>query len=305
MRVFVLAALAAVVLAGCASTKVVQRNGCWVRRTERMLGGVKEEIGPCMREQPKWVEDRLTRLVQECVAQADYRWQVAALDAWNKKQPLPPQEPQEKLLEACMSKGAAGMIAENEGLKSRLDEVTTDRDSLRLESEGAQAKLRTSEERLIGYLGEAAKKPAGTAVANASSTSDGKATNESGASLRSDAGSSAQPVGAPAPPNDPPVRPISAPRPIAPDPGSSSAAAAPVPAPGAPLPDRKARSTPAAPGVQPPSDATGPQPVTSAKRPSRGRRAAGATPATRAEPEPISCGRPADAPCTPGGAPSP
>ena len=76
--------LLAVVAGGCTTVKLEQREGCWVRQTSRWPSQVKEELGPCEREKPAWSEDRLTRLVQECMVQADYRWKTRALAAWNK-----------------------------------------------------------------------------------------------------------------------------------------------------------------------------------------------------------------------------
>ena len=92
MRIARVEVLAGVVLGGCTSVKMVQRDGCWVRQTKRTFGGTKEDLGPCARAQPRWVDDRLTRLVQECIAQSDYRWQVRAIEAWNRREPMPKAE---------------------------------------------------------------------------------------------------------------------------------------------------------------------------------------------------------------------
>ncbi|HET9452050.1 MAG TPA: hypothetical protein VFO83_14265, partial [Aggregicoccus sp.] len=87
---------------GCSSTKVLQRDGCWVRETKRFPGQLKEEVGPCARPAPAWSEDRLTRLVQECVAQDDHRWQARALAAWGRGEPAPERAPDQQVLESCM-----------------------------------------------------------------------------------------------------------------------------------------------------------------------------------------------------------
>lgn len=169
----------AVLVGGCTSVRVVQRDGCWVRQTEKWPKRVLEEVGPCARQAPAWAEDRLTRLVQECVAQADYRWQNRALAAWNRGEPLPPQESEENILQACMSEASSTMLTENEALKARVGELASDREVLRADLEKDHQHLRASHDRLTDALGEAAKKPAGSAVATATSTSDGSATTRS------------------------------------------------------------------------------------------------------------------------------
>ncbi len=209
---------------GCTSVKVVQRDGCWVRQTERKLGGLQEEVGPCRRPEPKWVEDRLTRLVQECIAQADYRWQGRALAAWNRREPLPPEPRREALLKDCMDEAAAGIVSENETLKKRLVEIAGDRDALRALSDKDREELRASAEQLAEYLGEAAKKPAGTAFATAPSKSDGTAQTENGSRSETTSGPQ-QPSPAPVVPADA-ARPAASPAPAA---GSPQPSAAPAP----------------------------------------------------------------------------
>jgi hypothetical protein len=186
MRRILLAVALAVAASACTSVKLVQRDGCWIKQTEkRPFKRVREEIGPCARPQPAWVQDQLTRLVQECVAQADYRWQVRALEAWSKAKPYPAQPPQEEILRTCMEEARVGLVAENDDLKRRVVELSSDRNALRTESAQDRAQLRASHERLAEWLGQAAQKPAGTATATASATSDGVATNENGATLAS------------------------------------------------------------------------------------------------------------------------
>src|SRR5512141_1464944 len=111
--------LLAGVLGGCTTVKLTQRDGCWVRETHRTLRGTQEDVGPCVRPQPRWSEDRLTRLVQECVAQADYRWQVRALAAWNRREAMPAQDTQETVIKTCMNESAAGVVTRNETLQER------------------------------------------------------------------------------------------------------------------------------------------------------------------------------------------
>jgi hypothetical protein len=197
----VLGAIAvAALLGGCTSVKMVQRDGCWIKRTEKIFGRVQEEIGPCGRATPNWVQDRYTRVVQECVVQADHLWQGRAVDAWSKGLPYPAQQSHEEILRTCLKEADVGLANENDRLKERLGEVATDRDALRLESEQGRGHLResydkladhlrTSHERIADHLGEAAKRPAGTAHATANASSDGKATTENGTTLSADSGS--------------------------------------------------------------------------------------------------------------------
>ncbi|HWT86590.1 MAG TPA: hypothetical protein VN177_12500, partial [Myxococcales bacterium] len=84
-------------LLACTSVKMVQREGCWVKQTERTLGGSTEELGFCAKARPQWAEDRLARLVQECMAQADYRWENRALAAWTRNEPIPPPDSDEQI----------------------------------------------------------------------------------------------------------------------------------------------------------------------------------------------------------------
>lgn len=183
MRVAGVVLLAAMV-GGCTSVRVLQREGCWVRRTEQWPVNLTEELGPCAKPAPVWSKDRLTRLVQECMAQADHRWQNRALEAWNRWEPLPEPEEEERVREACMSEASYTLLMENEALEKRLAEVNTDRDALRARAERNDAHLRASSDRLTTALGEAARKPPGTAMATATSTSDGSATTQSDSSAR-------------------------------------------------------------------------------------------------------------------------
>ncbi len=173
------AMLLAVLVGGCTSVRMVQRDGCWVRQTEKWPKRVTEELGPCSRPTPAWADDRLTRLVQECVAQADYRWQNQAVAAWSRGEPLPPQESEENMLQTCMNEASGTMLTENEALKARVGELVYDRDLLRVDVEKDRDHLRSSHDKLTDALGEAAKKPAPAAVATATSTSDGTATTQS------------------------------------------------------------------------------------------------------------------------------
>lgn len=184
-------ALIAIVLAasigGCTSVKMVQRDGCWVRRTEKVFGQVREELGPCVRTASPWSEDRQTRLVQECVAREDYRWQMRALQAWNRGQTMPDGEA--NVLASCASDAAQVSFAENDALKNRLEaanerlsgtkerltDVAADRDALRKRSELERDRMYASHQKLAEALAEAAKKPSAPAVATATASSDGRA----------------------------------------------------------------------------------------------------------------------------------
>lgn len=179
-------------IAGCTSVKLAQRDGCWVRRSERWLAGSKEEVGPCAPPAPQWSDDRLTRLVQECVARADYRWQARALDAWNRGDKLPEHASEETVLKQCLGEPTRAVLVENDGLRKRLSELSSDRESARTAEEAARSEQRDAQQRLVGsyekmtekmtdYLGSAANKaqaPA-TATATASSDSEGAARTES------------------------------------------------------------------------------------------------------------------------------
>jgi hypothetical protein len=217
-------AVLAMALGGCTASKMEQRNGCWVRQVKSFPSTVKEEIGPCARPTPVWSEDRLTRLVQECVMHADYRWQSSALVAWNRGAPLPEREPEEKVLGACMARAETVLNAEKGAVEQRLSEVSQERDALkaRMEQERAehqaslektraqheawlqqaraqhdasmersQNQMHESNNRLTEVLGEAAKKPAPNAVATATatSTSEGKANTQSDSLARGDSAS--------------------------------------------------------------------------------------------------------------------
>ncbi|NMO14554.1 hypothetical protein HPC49_02240 [Pyxidicoccus fallax] len=209
---------------GCTASRMEQRNGCWVRQVRSFPSSVKEEIGPCARPTPVWSEDRLTRLVQECVMHADYRWQSSALVAWNRGDTLPEREPEEKVLTACMARAETVLNAEKGAVEQRLSEVSQERDLLKAnlekEREAYQAsidkvrakhdasleqaraqhdehmarardQMHESNGRLTEVLGEAAKKPAPAAIATAtsSSTSEGKANTQSDSLARGDSAS--------------------------------------------------------------------------------------------------------------------
>ncbi|BDG05441.1 hypothetical protein [Anaeromyxobacter oryzae] len=186
-----IALIALAVTTACSTVKLVQRDGCWVRRTERP-GSVKEELGPCQRPEPKWADDRVTRIVQECVSQADWRWQTQALAAWSRGEPVPERAPADVLLKACLDESALSTLAHDaqlqaraeaakdrlEDARSRLDEVKADRAALAARSDEDRSRMFQAFDRIAGDLGEAAKKPlppaTATATATTSATSDGK-----------------------------------------------------------------------------------------------------------------------------------
>jgi hypothetical protein len=136
-----------VAVGGCTSVKMVQRDGCWVRRTER-LGTVKEDLGPCAAPTIPWVDDRLTRLVQECVARADQRWHSRALAAWSRGEKLPESGSEEAVLKECMAEPARAIMAENATLKERVADVTGERDTLKKRADDEHARAEAEREKL-------------------------------------------------------------------------------------------------------------------------------------------------------------
>jgi hypothetical protein len=165
--------------AGCTSVKLVQRDGCWVKRTEQWPKRVQEELGPCAREQRgPWSDDRLVRLVQECIASSDGRWHAQALAAWTRKEPLPDRPDDESVLQACLTESAHAVVTDNETLRQRLADVSQDRDVLRTRGAAEQRRLLATQDKLATFLGEAAKKASPPATATAYAASDGKARTE-------------------------------------------------------------------------------------------------------------------------------
>jgi hypothetical protein len=163
-------------LLACTSVKMVQRDGCWVKQTSRTLGGTTEELGFCSKARPDWAEDRLARLVQECMAQADYRWENRALLAWTRGEPVPPPESDDQIAKTCMGQASAalGLEVQNDALKSRLADVSQDRQALRSTADKDREFIEQSSDKMITALGEAAKKPPPSAVATATSTGTAK-----------------------------------------------------------------------------------------------------------------------------------
>ncbi len=154
-------ALLGALLGGCTSVHVAMRSDCWVRTVDRWPGQVTEEVGPCARPPPAWTNDRLTRLVQECVAQRDYRWENRAIARWQRGEPLPARD-QKATLDACLSEATRTAVGENELLQAQVKDLTAERD-----------RLRSHDDAITTALGEAAKKPAGSAVATASAEGKG------------------------------------------------------------------------------------------------------------------------------------
>ncbi|WP_237080943.1 hypothetical protein [Myxococcus xanthus] len=210
MRLVVAVSLA-MMASACTSVRMEQRDGCWVKQTRAFPSTLKEEVGPCARPVPVWSEDRLTRLVQECVMHTDYRWQSSALVAWNRSEPLPERESEEKVLAACMARAETILNTEKGALEQRLSEVAQERDTLKASiekernqhqatlteqltrhdasMERARNQMHESNNLLAEALGEAAKKPAPSAVATATSTSssEGMANTQTDSTQRSDA----------------------------------------------------------------------------------------------------------------------
>jgi hypothetical protein len=175
-RFVAMAATALPALFACTSVHMVQREGCWLKHTDKWPGREYEELGFCTKPAPVWAQDRVARLVQECMAQADYRWQNRALAAWTHGDAIPPQDSDNKISETCMKEVSAALSqeAENAALKTRLAELAHDRDSLRTVSEGDREFLKQSSDKMVSALGEAAKKPPPSAVATATSTGTAK-----------------------------------------------------------------------------------------------------------------------------------
>src|SRR3954449_1482991 len=130
-RTWTVAAILAI--CGCTSVRMVERDGCWLTQTEKWPSRVSEELAFCKKPAPAPAQDPLARLVQECVAQADYRWENRAIDAWNRGDPIPPRDSDEKIAASCMTEAAAalGPEAERAALKARLADLDQDRNALR------------------------------------------------------------------------------------------------------------------------------------------------------------------------------
>ena len=43
-------------LVACTSTRMLQREGCWVKQTEKWPGRVSEELGFCTKPAPVWAQ---------------------------------------------------------------------------------------------------------------------------------------------------------------------------------------------------------------------------------------------------------
>lgn len=196
MRRITAAVLLAMALGGCTGTRLVQRDGCWIKQTTKIFRHTEEDLGPCARTSSPWAEDRLTRLMQECVAREDYRWQMRAIAAWNRGEPWP-QPNEQNVLATCMTESTRMVMNENDALKKKLDgmgervaEVSKDRDALRARSDeerkrmlervdDERKRMLDSQDKLAAYLGEAAKKSSQPATATATATSDGRLRSES------------------------------------------------------------------------------------------------------------------------------
>jgi hypothetical protein len=176
MKRFAAVAVVFPALCACTSVRMVQREGCWVKQTEKWPSRVSEELGFCSKPPPVWAQDRVARLVQECMAQADYRWQNRALAAWTRGDQIPPQDSDDKIAQTCMKEASAalGQEAENAALKSRLADLSQDRDSLRNSSEADRDFLKQNSDKMVSALGDAAKRPPPSAVATATSTGTAK-----------------------------------------------------------------------------------------------------------------------------------
>ena len=160
-------------LIACTSTRMVQRDGCWLKRTEGAFGS-NEQLGFCSRPQQPPAQDRVARLVQECMAQSDHRWENQALAAWNQNRPIPPQANDAEVVRMCMQHVSAvlGLEAENTALKQRLADLGQDREQLRTASDRDRQFIEQNSDKMVTALGEAAKKPAPAATATATVKSE-------------------------------------------------------------------------------------------------------------------------------------
>src|SRR5256885_2701946 len=217
MRTWMAAAAAMGAVLGWTSVRMVERDGCWLKQTEKWPSRVNEELAFCRKPAPAPAQDPLARLVHECVAQADYRWENRAIDAWNRGDPIPPRDSDEKIAASCMTEAAAalGPEAERAALKARLADLDRDRNVLRNTAESDREFFRQSNDKMAAALGEAAKKPAPAAVATATST--GTATTESELKSQHEQGAPPAPpttvegFNAPAPATPVVVAPVTAP----------------------------------------------------------------------------------------------
>lgn len=165
--------VAVLALQACTAVRYVKRDDCWIREIKPWHGVIQEDVGPCTRPSPQWSEDRFTRLMQECVAQSDYRWQHLAMDAWKRGEPIPERDG-EADAEACAAQASRTVLAENEALQTRVEDVVGDRE-----------RLQDHNEHLANVLGEAAKKPAGSATATATAHGEGTTRNNNDSNTRS------------------------------------------------------------------------------------------------------------------------
>jgi hypothetical protein len=206
----------AAVAVGCTSTRMVQRDGCWVRQTEKWPGRVSEELGFCAKPTPEWSNDRMARLVQECMQQADFRWQNRALAAWSRGEQIPPQESDESIAKTCMAEAATatGLEVENHTLKARVAEVANERDRMHTVVDSDRQFLQQNSGKMVDALGEAAKKPAPAAVATATSTGTAKTESEPQAPATTVVGFAAPAPAAPVIVNGAAPAPVSAEKPV-------------------------------------------------------------------------------------------
>lgn len=90
MRRIGMVAAALPALWACTSTRMLQREGCRVKQAEKWPGRVSEELGFCSKPPPVWAQDRVARLVQECMAQADFRTGTAKTESDLRSSEQPP-----------------------------------------------------------------------------------------------------------------------------------------------------------------------------------------------------------------------
>lgn len=165
---------------GCTTVHMVKRDGCWVRHTHAFPHQVKEEVGVCTRKPPVWSKDRVTRLVQECMAEADFRWQNEALQAWNRGKSIPPEPPEHQVMQRCMDDSATALVRQNEALQKRVAALTRQEDALQARADQTLQDLRQNEAQMTTALGKAAERPTPNAyaLATSSGTADTKSDHQ-------------------------------------------------------------------------------------------------------------------------------
>src|SRR5256885_14410980 len=90
-------------LVGCTSVRMVERDGCWLKQTEKWPSRVNEELAFCKKAAPAPDKYPLALLVAESVAQADCRWENGAIRTGSPGSRFPPRDSDEKIAASCMT----------------------------------------------------------------------------------------------------------------------------------------------------------------------------------------------------------